>query len=394
MSTGSTYIAPSTTDVVLDRLGEGSTPSNRSDDHRVALVVEGGGMRGVISGGMLLALEQLGMRDCFDFVVGTSAGAICAAFFTTGRATEGSVIYYTALNNAPFLNRRRMFKLQPAMDLDYLIDEACTERGLVLSEVAESDLPVYATVTPATAWSLPDDTDLSETPTDAEHDPAEDDATADTRPTLMRLDGDDDQVAAILKATATLPVLGGPSRTVDDALYVDGGLTEQLPWRSAASLGATHILAIPSRPVFGADERSAMNFVERLTVGNVVKALHGDHVAHLIQTMPERVNAEIASLRSIANGTGSALTWDIKGWHGEVEIVDVPADTPIPDRMETERPVLVDAMSAGADAILDHFGFDEISVEHRITLNHPRAKVARFRSEALADIVTETTAST
>lgn len=374
MSTGPHDLAPSTTDVLLERLRATSTPNNRTDGHRVALVVEGGGMRGVISGGMLLALEQLGMRDCFDFVVGTSAGAICAAFFTTGRATEGSVIYYTALNDAPFLNRRRMFKLQPAMDLDYLIDEACTERGLSFSEVAASDLPVYATVSAATGGEMTD---------------SDDGAIEAPRPVLMQLTGDDEHIASVLKATATLPVLGGPSRSVADALYVDGGLTEQLPWRSAATLGATHILAIPSRPVVDGDERSAMNFVERLTVGNVVRALHGDYVAELIQTMPQRANAEIASLRSIAWGTGTALTWDLEGWHGEVEIIDIPPDTPIPDRMETERPTLVDAMSAGAQAVIDHFDLDGISVEHRITLNHPRAKVKRFRSEALADIVSE-----
>jgi len=380
MRTGPIELAPTTTAVILERLKTSSTPTSRSDGYRVALVVEGGGMRGVISGGMLLALEQLGMRDCFDFIVGTSAGAICAAFFTTGRATEGSVVYYTELNDAPFLNRRRMFKLQPAMDLDYLIDEACTERGLSFSEVAASDLPVYATLSAATA------AELSEPGTDAD---SNIERSEWPRSTLMQLVGDDDHIASVLKATATLPVLGGPSRSIDDVLYVDGGLTEQLPWRSAATLGATHVLAAPSRPVVGGDERSAMNLVERLTVGNVVKALHGDYVAELLQTMPQRANAEIAALRSIANGTGTALTWDYAGWHGEVEVIDLPIDTPIPDRMETARPMLVDAMSAGAGAVLAHFGFDEISVEHRITLNHPRAKVARFPSEALSDIVSE-----
>ena len=55
-----------TTDVLRSRLATDSMPGNRSDGFRVALAVEGGGMRAVVSSGMLLALEQLGFGDAFD----------------------------------------------------------------------------------------------------------------------------------------------------------------------------------------------------------------------------------------------------------------------------------------------------------------------------------------
>ena len=61
--------------VLLDRARSGSKPGARTDPHRVALVIEGGAMRGVVSGGMVTGLEALGLRDAFDAVYGSSAGA-------------------------------------------------------------------------------------------------------------------------------------------------------------------------------------------------------------------------------------------------------------------------------------------------------------------------------
>ena len=49
-------------DVVQARLRDGSKPGKRQDSHKVGLVVEGGGMRGVVTGAALQAMHDLGMR--------------------------------------------------------------------------------------------------------------------------------------------------------------------------------------------------------------------------------------------------------------------------------------------------------------------------------------------
>jgi hypothetical protein len=49
-------------EVVNARLREGSAPGQRRDRHKVGLVVEGGGMRGVVTGAALQAMHDLGMR--------------------------------------------------------------------------------------------------------------------------------------------------------------------------------------------------------------------------------------------------------------------------------------------------------------------------------------------
>ena len=49
-------------ELVLERARTGSRPGHRTDGCRLGLVVEGGGMRGCVSAGSLMALYQLGLK--------------------------------------------------------------------------------------------------------------------------------------------------------------------------------------------------------------------------------------------------------------------------------------------------------------------------------------------
>ena len=73
--------------LIRARHAEGSRPGERTDGRRLALVIEGGGMRGVVSAGMTAAVEQLGLTDAFDEVHGASAGAFNAAFLIAWQAS-------------------------------------------------------------------------------------------------------------------------------------------------------------------------------------------------------------------------------------------------------------------------------------------------------------------
>lgn len=353
----------STVEVMLDRLEARSVPGSRSDPWRVALAVEGGGMRGVVSAGMLLALEQLGLRSTIDLVVGTSAGALASAFFVDGRTVEGSVLFYTDLNDAPFLDRSRLLKMEAALDLPYLIQDAAPARGLDLEALGTSDIPLYATVTAV-------------------------DPDNDTR--FFRVEGDRERVGSILAATASLPVLAGGAKVIDDAGYVDGGLHEQIPWRTAAALGATHVLVLPSRPVSDHDQLDSLTFVERFTVVPVVRRVHGDHVGDLVASLPERSSHASWSLRAVSDGRATPIDWMEGRGQPRFDIVDVPDELHLPDRLERSRPVLVDALMGGAEALLAHAGFggpDGISVEQRVVLTHPDATVKDYRASRLSTLL-------
>ena len=79
----------------------------------IALVLEGGGMRGAVAAGMVSALEDLGMSDAFDSIYGTSSGAIAGAMFLARQSTMGVDTYCEDLVNGPFIRYRRVLSGRP-----------------------------------------------------------------------------------------------------------------------------------------------------------------------------------------------------------------------------------------------------------------------------------------
>src|SRR5438477_12775484 len=98
------------------RIRQGDSPQ---DGRKIALIVEGGAMRGVISCAALMGLEDLGMTPVFDEVYGASAGAVNAAYFLAGQAAYATTIYYQKINNTRFI--RRLWHRQ-IVDIDVLFD--------------------------------------------------------------------------------------------------------------------------------------------------------------------------------------------------------------------------------------------------------------------------------
>src|ERR1700754_2635751 len=89
--------------VMRERRLAGWRPGARTDPHCVALVLEGGGMRGVVSAGMVAALERLELTDAFDVVVGSSAGAINGAAFLARSGVRASDAYCGPLASREFV---------------------------------------------------------------------------------------------------------------------------------------------------------------------------------------------------------------------------------------------------------------------------------------------------
>ncbi len=351
---------PPLRDLILDRLNAGSTPKKRSDDYKVVLAVEGGGMRGAVSSGMLLALEQLGLRDSVDEIVGTSAGAIAGAFFAIGKGTAGSSLFYTVLNSEAFMNRRRLLSDGAVMDLDYLIDEAMPKYGFDWDDLVASDIPLWATVTPA-----------------SEGDPSR----------LYRVGNTPEHAREVLAATASLPVLGGESRFVGDRPYVDGGMIEAVPWASAIGRGASHVLVIRSRGYNEDGEIEEHSFVERATAKRFVRRIHGDLVADTVKRSSERFWNSTEALKAVIDGAGSPLVG--AGRDIEIDVVLPAAETVLPERLELDTHVLLDALAAGARAMLEYLDLEGFSVEQRVVVTHPRAPVGRVRTMSLRPIVAD-----
>jgi predicted patatin/cPLA2 family phospholipase len=97
----------------------------RADGARIALVIEGGGMRGVVSAGMTAAIERLGLADRFDIVVGASAGALNGAALLAGVAAACAESYHRTLaGSKAFLRPARLLAGRPAIDVRWILEHA------------------------------------------------------------------------------------------------------------------------------------------------------------------------------------------------------------------------------------------------------------------------------
>jgi predicted patatin/cPLA2 family phospholipase len=204
-----------------------------NDQHRVALVVEGGCMRGVISAGAVTALEHLHLAQRFDAVYGVSAGALDCAYMLAGQAAMGTSIYFEDLPAVRFLRARRMLAARPPIALDVLIDEIVARRkrlDVVAVEDARPEFHVLATCLEHRALERPHG------------------------PLLERL-----------RAAARVPLLSGPPVRLNGCRLYDGGLLSPLPVELAAADGATHILVLRTRPDGPAVTRH--DHVERAMLG-------------------------------------------------------------------------------------------------------------------------------
>jgi predicted patatin/cPLA2 family phospholipase len=191
---------------------------SRFDGRKLGLVAEGGAMRGIISCGAMLGLEELGMTSVFDHVYGASAGALNAAYFLAGQAAYAVSIYHQDLNNGRFFKPIWHSKL---IDIDYLFDEiiARTKR-LRVERVLDSESRLHVVVgDAATARALLIDPKSASVP-----------------------------LLTVLKASSAMPLLYNQRVLVDGRVCFDGGLINPIPIMDAIEDGCTDVLVLMTRP--------------------------------------------------------------------------------------------------------------------------------------------------
>lgn len=173
---------PTVVELIHARREAGSKPRVRNDGAKLCLVIEGGGMRGVVSAGMVAGLESIGLLDCFDAVYGSSAGTINGAYFIAGQARYGTTIYYQDINNRTLINLTRILGDTPALSLEFLLDSVAEKtKPLHWDKVINSPIPLTAV-----ASSL-----------------------ADGRATRLSSFQSKDDLRECLRASARIPVVAG-----------------------------------------------------------------------------------------------------------------------------------------------------------------------------------------
>lgn len=207
-------------DTVLRRAAVGSRPGDRDDGHRVALVIEGGVVRGAVSGGMALAIHEAGLTGAFDHVYGSSAGAINGAWLTS--STPEKLVGWTDPAYTRMLVRAHApLRRRPIVDVRTLAE-------FVYTQLAPMDFA--SIVASPVAW----------------HPLATDAATGeavDLHPFLH----EPADVQLAIRASAAIPLLAGPPVEMGGHVLFDAGVAEPIPFPTAIAQGATHVVVLRSR---------------------------------------------------------------------------------------------------------------------------------------------------
>jgi predicted patatin/cPLA2 family phospholipase len=206
--------------VLAARARAGSTPGARGDGLRVALAVEGGGMRGAVSAGMAFSLHELGLVTAFDAVYGASAGAITGAWLLSSRP-EGLRGWTEPAYAKTLIRRSGLLRGRPVADVRALIEE------------------LYQTTFPMDFASV--------LASPVEYHPLATDTVTGQSTDLRPFVGDPAELRLALRASAALPLLAGPPIEFAGRRFYDAGVSESVPYRTALAQGATHVLVLRSR---------------------------------------------------------------------------------------------------------------------------------------------------
>lgn len=179
-------------------------------------------MRGIVSGAMLCAIEELGFGSCVDAIYGFSAGALNAAYFFAGSCWCQLSIYYRDLAAGTFIDFRRMAYGKSFLDLDYLFREIVDRRRpLSYAAILESATEFHVGVTNVDALITEDVSCFS--------------SRADLVDTL--------------RASSWMPISSFRTAIWRGARALDGAVLTGHPLRLAVNGGCTHVLSLSTRPI-------------------------------------------------------------------------------------------------------------------------------------------------
>jgi len=406
--------------ILRQRVEKGYKPGQK-DGKKVALAIEGGGMRGAVSAGMAHALSVLGLNDAIDCVYGSSAGSIVGAYFVS-RQWRATGIYRDLLPCAKdkFLDIKHLVpalfpaqSLQSRKDLEHPLGS--NQYG-GLGEVFNLTFLLEDVMGQDGHYPLDWDTFVRNN----EHQPLNVVAAAPLTRRSVRLTQKGGhfkslrELFACMRASMCVPGLAGPpqylephqagddgpeslspSRGEAQALHrlgedwgamsgrceplVDALLYEPIPYRQAVEDGATHVLVLRTRPedaeVLG--EAGAGGIWEHHICDNYFRryGLHGA-ASFMKQLGDKRIYAEDVLTFNMASegrkvqtpppfgrrrkGRGGATAADDTGGEANAYVMNmVPPQGCTLAEMEMDREKILEGLRSGFEAVVDALASEE-----------------------------------
>ncbi|MCI8387539.1 MAG: patatin family protein [Clostridiales bacterium] len=223
---------------------------------KTALVLEGGGMRGLYTAGVLDTLLDTDIH--FDTIVGVSAGALFGVNYKSrqnGRALRYNIDY---AHDSRYMSVWSLITTGDIMGKDFCFNK-------LVHELSPFDFDTYSS-TPEALYAVVTDIDTG-------------------KPEYVRLDTLRGDEMEYLRASGSLPYVSRPVN-VGGKRYLDGGLSDSIPVDWAINEGYDRIVVVLTRPADyrkkQSNERIAKLFYHNYP--NLVSA---------INTRPDCYNAQV-----------------------------------------------------------------------------------------------------
>jgi predicted acylesterase/phospholipase RssA len=302
--------------VMLDRVAAASRPGDRDDDHLVCLVVEGGGMRGAVSAGMCVVLEAAGVVGAFDRIYGVSAGALNGWATAVGQAALSATHYQDAVSRR-VIDRMGPLRGRPVVDFELLFEELIGARKPLSFERLSCGPEFRALATSLETMSL----------------------------RVLQAFADAEEVRQAVRASASLPGLGGGPPVFRGERMADGALIEPIPFETALAEGAAHVLVLRSSP-------AGYRKPELAVLGHRLPLREDPRLLGLARDQHWHYNRQAAALQDGVTDPGDAHLLQVA----------VPDGTRLIGRLEADAGRVVEALRLGAAAMASTLLTDAIEL--------------------------------
>lgn len=195
---------------------------------KIALVVEGGAMRGIFATGVLDAFMEADFNP-FNMYVGVSAGSTALASYVAGMYQRNYKIFTEYSVGEDFISWKKFFRGGHLVDLDWLWDITIRDMRLDLEKICAEKHEFFVGLTDANTGKA-----------------------VFVKPTP-------DNLEEFTKASSALPIMYRNQIVMEGSAFVDGGLAAPIPVEEAYRKGADYIMVIRSRPKSYAMESKALN---------------------------------------------------------------------------------------------------------------------------------------
>lgn len=185
---------------------------------KTGLVLEGGGVRGIFTAGVLDVLGEHGIG--FDGVMGVSAGAIHGCSFLSGQHGRSIRYYCNYCADPRFMGLRSLLKTGDLVGAEFCYHELPEKLDVYDNEAFRKNaVPFYAVCT-----------------------------NLDTgKPEYLPLTDMQEQID-ILRASASMPYVSRPV-SLGDGRYLDGGCTDSIPLKAFQDMGYRRNVVVLTRDI-------------------------------------------------------------------------------------------------------------------------------------------------